>query len=48
MDAEEWKSELETNFWTANFQSGAAARKFLAKDNADAKAFLTELGLAKQ
>jgi len=48
MEAEEWKSELETNFWRANFQSGAEARKFLAKDNADAKAFLTELGLAKQ
>jgi putative tricarboxylic transport membrane protein len=48
MDAEEWKNELEANFWTANFQTSAEARKFLAKDNEDAKAFLTELGLAKQ
>jgi putative tricarboxylic transport membrane protein len=47
MDAEEWKKELETNFWQANFQSGADTRKFFAKDNEDAKAFLTELGLAK-
>jgi putative tricarboxylic transport membrane protein len=47
MEAEEWKNEMETNFWRANFQSGAEARKFLARDYAEAKAFLTELGLAK-
>jgi putative tricarboxylic transport membrane protein len=48
MDADEWKKELEENFWQANYQTGAQARKFLAKDNEDAKAFLSELGLAKQ
>ena len=47
MDADEWKKELEENFWQANYQTGAQTRKFLAKDNEDAKAFLTELGLAK-
>jgi len=47
MEAEEWKNEMETNFWRANLQSGAEARKFLTRDHADAKAFLTELGLAK-
>jgi putative tricarboxylic transport membrane protein len=47
MDAEEWKKELDENFWAANFQTSAEARKFLARDNEDAKAFLTELGLAK-
>ena len=47
MDAEEWKNELSENFWTANFQASAEARKFLARDYADARAFLTELGLAK-
>ena len=47
MDAEEWKNELAENFWNANFQTSAEARKFLARDYADAKAFLTELGLAK-
>ena len=47
MDAEDWKKELEENFWAANFQGSADSRKFLAKDNEDAKAFLTELGLAK-
>jgi putative tricarboxylic transport membrane protein len=47
MDAEDWKSELETNFWTANYQTSADARKFLARDHEDAKAFLAELGLAR-
>ena len=47
MDADEWKKELEENFWAANFQGSAESRKFLAKDNEEAKAFLVELGLAK-
>jgi len=47
MDADDWKKEMEENFWRANFQSGAESRKFLAQDYEDAKAFLTELGLAK-
>ncbi len=48
MEADDWKKELEENFWSANFQTGAESRKFLARDHEDAKAFLTELGLAKQ
>lgn len=47
MDAEEWKSEMEQNFWQANYQGSDALRKFLAKDFEEAKSFLTELGLAK-
>jgi putative tricarboxylic transport membrane protein len=47
MDADDWKNELATNFWTANYQTSAETRKFLATDNEDAKAFLAELGLAK-
>ena len=47
MEADEWKNELETNFWRANLQGGAETRKFLAKDYQDARAFLAELGLAK-
>jgi putative tricarboxylic transport membrane protein len=47
MEADEWKKELEENYWISNFQSGAETRKFLARDHVDAKAFLTELGLAK-
>jgi putative tricarboxylic transport membrane protein len=47
MEAEDWKNELDTNFWRANFEGSAATRKFLAKDHEEAKAFLSELGLAK-
>jgi putative tricarboxylic transport membrane protein len=47
MGAEDWKTELESNFWTANYQTSAETRKFLARDHEDAKAFLTELGLAR-
>jgi putative tricarboxylic transport membrane protein len=47
MEAEEWKAEMEQNFWQANFQGSAATRKFLAKDFEEAKAFLSELGLVK-
>lgn len=47
MDADDWKNELETNFWTANYQTSAETRNFLARDNDEAKAFLAELGLAK-
>ena len=47
LDVDEWKAELETNFWKANHQGSAESRKFLARDHENAKAFLTELGLAK-
>ena len=47
MEAEDWKNELQANFWRANFEGSAATRKFLAKDHEEAKAFLSELGLAK-
>ena len=47
MEAEEWKAEMEQNFWQPNFQGSAEMRKFLAKDFEEAKAFLGELGLVK-
>jgi len=47
MEADDWKKELEENYWSSHFQTGAEARKFLARDHEDAKVFLTELGLAK-
>ena len=47
MEADDWKKELEENFWISNFQTGAESRKFLARDHEDARAFLTELGLAR-
>jgi putative tricarboxylic transport membrane protein len=47
LDADEWKAEMETNFWRSNYLGSAETRKFLARDYQDAKLFLTELGLAK-
>jgi putative tricarboxylic transport membrane protein len=47
MDAPDLKEELESNLWQANFQGAAETRRFIARDHEDAKAFLTELGLAK-
>jgi putative tricarboxylic transport membrane protein len=47
MEHEDWKNEMESNFWRANFQGSATTRKFLARDEQDARAFLSELGLAK-
>ncbi len=46
-DSEEWKKELETNFWTNDYKRGAEMRRFLDEDNAQARAFLVDIGLAK-
>jgi putative tricarboxylic transport membrane protein len=45
--ADEWKKELAENFWTHRILGHADAVKFLARDNQDARVFLTELGLAR-
>ena len=44
----EWKEDLEKNFWSDDFVTSAQFSKDLAKDYADMKALLSELGLAKQ
>ena len=46
-DSEDWKKELETNFWTHEFMASAETIKFLERENKDARGFLVELGLAK-
>lgn len=46
-EAPEWKKELEENFWQHRILGHAETMKFLERDNADARAFLTELGLAR-
>jgi putative tricarboxylic transport membrane protein len=47
VDSEEWKKELATNFWRSEFMGSAETRKYLDQDYVQARAFLTELGLAK-
>lgn len=46
-ESEEWKKELETNYWSSDYMSSIETRKFLERDNAQARAFLVDLGLAK-
>lgn len=46
-DSEEWKKELEANFWSGEYLASVEARRFMEQDNVQVKAFLTDLGLAK-
>jgi len=46
-DSEEWKKELDLNFWTGEFTGSAGMRTRLERDNAEERAFLIALGLAK-
>jgi tripartite-type tricarboxylate transporter receptor subunit TctC len=47
VESEEWKKELENNFWRSEYMRSGEMRKYLDEDNVQAKAFLSELGLAK-
>ena len=43
----EWRADLEKNFWTHHFVTGAALKKELEQEYAEDKAVLVDLGLAK-
>jgi putative tricarboxylic transport membrane protein len=45
VESEQWKKELEANFWSSDFMGNADTMKFLERQNAQARAFLGELGL---
>jgi len=42
-----WKSDLEKNYWLADFSAGAQFRAELEKDYADTRRILADVGLAK-
>ena len=44
----EWKDDLDKNYWSDDFVTSAQFSKDLAKDYADIKAVLIDIGLAKQ
>lgn len=44
---EEWKKDLEANFWESDYMNSEKSRKDLAAQHAELKAVLTDLGLAK-
>lgn len=48
MDSPEWKKELDTNFWQADFRDSAGFRKVLDEDNAELTRFLDDIGLVKK
>lgn len=47
IETDEWKNELETNFWTSRYTGSVGTRKYMESDNEQVKAFLTDLGMAK-
>ena len=47
-ESPDWKSDLEKNYWTDHFVTGAALKKELEQEYAQDKAVLVDLGLAKQ
>lgn len=47
VDSEEWKKELELNYWSTDFTGSAEMQKFLERDNAEARTFLVDIGLVK-
>lgn len=46
-EADEWKQDIDKNFWSAEFMNAQALRLVMEKDNAELKRFLSVLGLAK-
>jgi putative tricarboxylic transport membrane protein len=46
-DSEDWRKELESNFWTHEFMGSTETTKFLERENSQARTFLVDLGLVK-
>ena len=46
-EADEWKQDIEKNFWSAEFMNAQQMRQFMDRDNVALKRFLGELGLVK-
>ena len=47
IDSDEWKKELESNFWLSDYMRSGDMRTYLDRENSELRAFLTELGLVK-
>lgn len=46
-ESDEWKKELEANFWSSDYMASAETRKQMERDNVQLRAVLGELGLVK-
>jgi putative tricarboxylic transport membrane protein len=45
--SDEWQRDLERNFWSLNFITGAAARSYVEQQGRLFREIFTELGMAK-
>ncbi len=48
VQTEEWRQDMENNFWESNFMNSAESRKYLRSQYDEYKAVLTDLGLARK
>jgi putative tricarboxylic transport membrane protein len=46
VETDDWKRDLERNFWTANFLTGEPARRYVEQQGELFRAIFVELGLA--
>jgi len=46
-ETEEWRKDLEKNYWSADLMSAAEARRFMDREHETLKVFLGDLGLAR-
>jgi len=47
VQSDDWKKEMETNYWESNFMNSSDARKFLKSQYDEYKSLLADVGLAK-
>lgn len=47
VNTEDWKRDMERNYWSDHYMGSRDARAFLEKESATLRALLTDLGLAK-
>ena len=47
VSTDEWKREMEKNYWESNFMTSADSRKFLQAQYEEYKNVLVEVGLAR-
>ena len=47
VQTEDWKADLQKNYWLDIYANAAGMRKWLDSENAEVRALLTELGMAK-
>lgn len=47
VQTDEWKKDLERNFWTANFLTGAAVREYVEQQGKLFREIFSELGMVK-